>query len=269
MLRISKPDPENPSKLRHYEVLIDTPIFLVSELCNSGNMELPTYDMATMGGQNNHAPLSVNNDFFGNTCPPPPTFEQAISVPGSPIVSPMGSPNIMASYDPDLLSIQQLNLSRTTSVSGPSGLNDDTSLPNTNRNSISNGNAMNGNITNSAFASNNSGQGVARARATSVNDRSRFNNLDKLLSTPSPTNGSSQECGDATIRNPNSSSEEQTDGSNAFFKKGYTLSSVKDDEEKEGIVSSSSAESLLSRGNELLNEPPRYEEIVPLMSDEE
>ncbi|CAI4055936.1 hypothetical protein SUVZ_02G0170 [Saccharomyces uvarum] len=278
MLRISKPDPENPSKLRHYEVLIDTPIFLVSEQCNSGNMELPTYDMATMDGQNSHAPLSVNNDFFGNTCPPPPTFEQAISVPGSPIVSPMGSPNIMASYDPDLLSIQQLNLSRTTSVSGPSGLNDDTSLPNTNRNSISNGNAMSGNITNSAFASNNGGQGVARARATSVNDRSRFNNLDKLLSTPSPINlsntsspmnGSSQGCGDATIRNPNTSSEKQTDSSNAFFKKGYTLSNVKDDEEKEGIVSSSSAESLLSRGNELLNEPPRYEEIVPLMSDEE
>ncbi|QID83245.1 Plasma membrane proteins endocytosis [Saccharomyces pastorianus] len=278
MLRISKPDPENPSKLRHYEVLIDTPIFLVSELCNSGNMELPTYDMATMDGQNNHTPASVNNDFFGNTCPPPPTFEEAISVPASPIVSPMGSPNIMASYDPDLLSIQQLNLSRTTSISGPSGSNDESSLMNTNRNSISNGNAMNGNITNSAFASNNSGQGVARARATSVNDRSRFNNLDRLLSTPSPinvsnvsspVNGSSQGYGDATIRNSNSFSEEKADSSNAFFKKGYTLSSVKDDEEKDGIVSSSSAESLISRGNELLNEPPRYEEIVPLMSDEE
>ncbi|KAF4004093.1 Protein ECM21 domain protein [Saccharomyces cerevisiae] len=272
MLRISKPDPECPSKLRHYEVLIDTPIFLVSEQCNSGNMELPTYDMATMEGKGNQVPLSMNSDFFGNTCPPPPTFEEAISVPASPIVSPMGSPNIMASYDPDLLSIQQLNLSRTTSVSGPSGYSDDAGVPNVNRNSISNANAMNGSISNSAFVSGNSGQGVARARATSVNDRSRFNNLDKLLSTPSPvnrshnsspTNGLSQANG--TVRIPNATTENSKDKQNEFFKKGYTLANVKDDEEQEGIVSSSSADSLLSHGNE----PPRYDEIVPLMSDEE
>ncbi|CAI4054719.1 hypothetical protein SKDZ_02G0090 [Saccharomyces kudriavzevii ZP591] len=276
MLRISKPDPESPSKLRHYEVLIDTPIFLVSELCNSGNMELPTYDMATMEGENNRTSLSINNDFFGMTCPPPPTFEEAISVPASPIVSPMGSPNIMASYDPDLLSIQQLNLSRTTSVSGPSGYNDDPSLPNANRNSISNANAMGGGISNSSFVTSNSGQGIARARATSVNDRSRFNNLDKLLSTPSPinrsntsspTNGSSQ--AHAPTKIPNAPGEDHTDTYNVFFKKDYTLSHVKDDEEQEGIKSSSSADSLLSRGNELLNEPPRYDEVVPLMSDEE
>ncbi|AJQ09483.1 CLL_collapsed_G0001090.mRNA.1.CDS.1 [Saccharomyces cerevisiae] len=272
MLRISKPDPECPSKLRHYEVLIDTPIFLLSEQCNSGNMELPTYDMATMEGKGNQVPLSMNSDFFGNTCPPPPTFEEAISVPASPIVSPMGSPNIMASYDPDLLSIQQLNLSRTTSVSGPSGYSDDAGVPNVNRNSISNANAMNGSISNSAFVSGNSGQGVARARATSVNDRSRFNNLDKLLSTPSPvnrshnsspTNGLSQANG--TVRIPNATTENSKDKQNEFFKKGYTLANVKDNEEQEGIVSSSSADSLLSHGNE----PPRYDEIVPLMSDEE
>lgn len=264
MLRISKPDPECPSKLRHYEVLIDTPIFLVSEQCNSGNMELPTYDMATMEGQSNQTPLSMKSDFFGTTCPPPPTFEEAISVPASPIVSPMGSPNIMASYDPDLLSIQQLNLSRTTSVSGPSGYTDDTGL--------SNANAMNSGISNPTFVSGNSGQGVARARATSVNDRSRFNNLDKLLSTPSPvnrshnsspTNGSSQV--NSTVKNPKVPTETSTDGSDVFFKKGYTLASVKDDEEEEAIASPSSANSLPSHGNE----PPRYDEIVPLMSDEE
>ena len=235
-------------------------------------MELPTYDMATMEGKGNQVPLSMNSDFFGNTCPPPPTFEEAISVPASPIVSPMGSPNIMASYDPDLLSIQQLNLSRTTSVSGPSGYSDDAGVPNVNRNSISNANAMNGSISNSAFVSGNSGQGVARARATSVNDRSRFNNLDKLLSTPSPvnrshnsspTNGLSQANG--TVRIPNATTENSKDKQNEFFKKGYTLANVKDNEEQEGIVSSSSADSLLSHGNE----PPRYDEIVPLMSDEE
>ncbi|CAI4037152.1 hypothetical protein SMKI_02G0140 [Saccharomyces mikatae IFO 1815] len=271
MLRISKPDPECPSKLRHYEVLIDTPIFLVSEQCNSGNMELPTYDMATMEGQSNHTPPNMNNDFFGITCPPPPTFEEAISVPASPIVSPMGSPNIMASYDPDLLSIQQLNLSRTTSVSGPSGCGDDPNSLSANRNSISNANAMSGSISNTAFVSSTSGQGVSRARATSVNDRSRFNNLDKLLSTPSPinrsnnsspTNGSSQAHG--PVRISNSLNENLTESSNVLFKKDYTLANAKD-EEQEGVVSSSSADSLHSYGNE----PPRYDEIVPLMSDEE
>ena len=243
----------------------------IRDRCNSGNMELPTYDMATMEGQSNHTPPNMNNDFFGITCPPPPTFEEAISVPASPIVSPMGSPNIMASYDPDLLSIQQLNLSRTTSVSGPSGCGDDPNSLSANRNSISNANAMSGSISNTAFVSSTSGQGVSRARATSVNDRSRFNNLDKLLSTPSPinrsnnsspTNGSSQAHG--PVRISNSLNENLTESSNVLFKKDYTLANAKD-EEQEGVVSSSSADSLHSYGNE----PPRYDEIVPLMSDEE
>nr|CAI6384644.1 CBM_HP1_G0001030.mRNA.1.CDS.1 [Saccharomyces cerevisiae] len=117
----------------------------------------------------------------------------------------MGSPNIMASYDPDLLSIQQLNLSRTTSVSGPSGYSDDAGVPNVNRNIFSN----------SAFVSGNSWPSCAGARATSVNDRSRFNNLDKLLSSSiarqshltihHQTNGLSQANGTVSI--PNATTE--------------------------------------------------------------
>ncbi|CCK69537.1 Ecm21p KNAG_0C04350 [Huiozyma naganishii CBS 8797] len=113
MLRISKPDPDDPARLRHYEVLIDTPIFLVSEICNSGNMELPTYRMATTDIEGR--PVDVSNVL------PPPTFEEAISVPNSPLMSPIGSPAFPSVYDPDTLSIQQLNLSRATSISGPSG----------------------------------------------------------------------------------------------------------------------------------------------------
>ncbi|GAV55248.1 hypothetical protein ZYGR_0AS05720 [Zygosaccharomyces rouxii] len=83
MLRISKPDAIDPTKLRHYEVLIDTPIFLISEKCSEGNMELPTYSDAI-------------NDPLSPCRPPnltaPPTFEEAISVPASPIQSPLGSP---------------------------------------------------------------------------------------------------------------------------------------------------------------------------------
>ncbi|SCU79089.1 LAMI_0A07272g1_1 [Lachancea mirantina] len=104
MLRISSGgNGQNPEK--HYEVLIDTPIFLVSDMCTNDNIELPTYDMATKG------------ELL------PPSFEEAISVPASPIgsprVSPMGSPNLIASYDPEELSIQQLSLSRTSSQTGP------------------------------------------------------------------------------------------------------------------------------------------------------
>ncbi|SCU97562.1 LADA_0H06920g1_1 [Lachancea dasiensis] len=102
MLRISKPDPKNPGSEKHYEVLIDTPIFIVSHLCGSSNIELPTYDVATR-----HASIS---DLL------PPTFEQAVSVPGSPstspLASPMDSPAFGGSYDPDEVSIQQLSLSR-------------------------------------------------------------------------------------------------------------------------------------------------------------
>ena len=67
------------------------------------------------------------------------------------------------------------------------------------------------------------------------------------------------------MRIPNATTENSKDKQNEFFKKGYTLANVKDNEEQEGIVSSSSADSLLSHGNE----PPRYDEIMPLMSDEE
>lgn len=107
MLRISTPDTESGGVEKHYEVLIDTPIFLVSELCTSDNIELPTYDMALR-----------NPSSFDNL---PPTFEQAISVPaspvGSPLASPIASPNLVASYD-DELSIQQLSLSRVSTQNG-------------------------------------------------------------------------------------------------------------------------------------------------------
>ncbi|CUS21498.1 LAQU0S03e03950g1_1 [Lachancea quebecensis] len=117
MLRISKPDAKNPSVEKHYEVLIDTPIFIVSDLCGSSNIELPTYDMAVRE--------NTTEEFL------PPTFEEAVSVPGSPLASPlnspMGSPNLVASYDPDELSIQQLSLSRSTTYNNSN--NAETSAP--------------------------------------------------------------------------------------------------------------------------------------------
>ncbi|AEY96285.1 FADR065Wp [Eremothecium gossypii FDAG1] len=104
MLRVSKRDSDaDGAKLRHYEVLIDTPIVLLSEYCSRQNVDLPTYNMVT-GDSRFRSPL--------------PTFEEAVSetlsAPDSPITSPLASPDILASYDPDEFSIQQLSLSRTT-----------------------------------------------------------------------------------------------------------------------------------------------------------
>ncbi|SCU83616.1 LAFA_0D04654g1_1 [Lachancea sp. 'fantastica'] len=104
MLRISRKADEKSNAVKHYEVLIDTPIYIVSDLCGTSNIELPTYDVATRS----QFPETV----------PPPSFEEAISVPGSPMaspfVSPVGTPNFVGSYEPDDLSIHQLSLSRAT-----------------------------------------------------------------------------------------------------------------------------------------------------------
>lgn len=106
MLRISKPDATDPTKQRHFEVLIDTPVHVVSELCTSDNLELPTYAMATMSHPDKDTTISFHE--------PLPSFEEAISVPNSPRVSPIGTPQLRATYDPDDLSIQQLMLSRAS-----------------------------------------------------------------------------------------------------------------------------------------------------------
>lgn len=42
--RISKPDPKDNYKMHHYEVVIDTPLILLSSKCNEENIQLPKYD---------------------------------------------------------------------------------------------------------------------------------------------------------------------------------------------------------------------------------
>lgn len=179
MLRISKPDPMDPKKMRHYEVLIDTPIVVVSELCNTGNMELPTYNMAV---RNKHSRRSNPTPFVGDfdASQAPPTFEEAISIPGSPLgspvgspmgspmgspvispvgsplVSPIGSPDIIPSYDSDLYSIQQINLSRGTTIRRPP----------------------------SVSSENKSVKQQATASGTSAPNDTHFSNIDKLLTSP-------------------------------------------------------------------------------------
>ncbi|CAK9440070.1 uncharacterized protein LODBEIA_P41700 [Lodderomyces beijingensis] len=43
-LRISKTDPENPAKRKHYEISIDSPLHILSPLAAHGNTMLPAYD---------------------------------------------------------------------------------------------------------------------------------------------------------------------------------------------------------------------------------
>lgn len=92
VLRVSKTDDSNPQLTRHYEIIVDTPIYLISDLCNTSNIDLPTYDMAT----------TESSKVL------PPTFEEATSVSASPRSS--------LSYYPDDISMQQLHLSRSTSL---------------------------------------------------------------------------------------------------------------------------------------------------------
>ncbi|CCH61693.1 hypothetical protein TBLA_0F01500 [Henningerozyma blattae CBS 6284] len=108
MFRIAKKDKEgDEEKTRNYEVLIDIPIILVSEFCNTGNMELPSYEMITREDE-----PSRRSSFIAQL----PTFEEAMSVPVSPIISPIGTPNIKPTYMHGDLSIQQLSLSSNSST---------------------------------------------------------------------------------------------------------------------------------------------------------
>ncbi|SMN21309.1 similar to Saccharomyces cerevisiae YBL101C ECM21 Protein involved in regulating the endocytosis of plasma membrane proteins [Maudiozyma saulgeensis] len=237
MLRISKPDPMDNSKLRHYEVLIDTPIVIVSELCNSGNMELPTYHMATTTTNNSTA--TTMNNFVGidthNNHDAPPSFEEAISVPGSPLgspmgspmgspitspltspmVSPIGSPEVIPSCDSDLYSIQQINLSRGTTIRRPPSIGSENNI----------------NINNNNKNANN----TTTTQPSNTNER--YSNIDRLLTSPSHSGSNSSE----TMETGSISGSSSTKGSNALFKKNYTINT------------SSTIEP---------TEPPHYDDIV-------
>lgn len=229
MLRISKIDDTNQKRLRHYEVLIDTPVFLVSELCNNGNMELPTYDMAVktqpLGEPEADATL-------------PPTFEEAISVPGSPIqspiVSPFGSPNVRSRYDAEELSIQQLSLSRSNSIAAPT----ETIPSSSNQMSLS--------------------------HSTEAN--TRFNNLDGILSTNATSNIAGEASSDANDPASTATSQEPTHGSR-IFRNRYSMTSNNTAPRPDEDNRSSSGE--LPDNEALVSPPPSYDEVIPLMSDEE
>lgn len=102
--RISKPDPSDNYKVHHYEVVVDTPLILLSAKCNEESIQLPQYDevdhqfpfeiddhIPTNQGEEvtfrtpNYVrngisikPLYTDEDQL-------PSFEEATSSPGSPM----------------------------------------------------------------------------------------------------------------------------------------------------------------------------------------
>ncbi|CCF60565.1 hypothetical protein KAFR_0K02110 [Kazachstania africana CBS 2517] len=104
MFRISKPDDLDRARMRHFEVVIDTPIFLISDLCNQGNMDLPSYER---NSSRNVCSMS-QNELYNS----PPTFEEAMSVPASP----ESSPSIISSSTETLNDMRRLSLGTTIST---------------------------------------------------------------------------------------------------------------------------------------------------------
>ncbi|KAL6928020.1 hypothetical protein ACO0SA_002746 [Hanseniaspora valbyensis] len=87
VLRISQQIDPISKKYKHFEVVIDTPIVLLSELCESDSMELPSY--------NNVMVDEVARTNLDDKVRPPPAFEYVLSVPNSP--QPMSPINEMFS----------------------------------------------------------------------------------------------------------------------------------------------------------------------------
>ncbi|GEQ67011.1 hypothetical protein JCM33374_g674 [Metschnikowia sp. JCM 33374] len=99
--RISKPDPSDNNKMHHYEVVVDTPIILLSAKCNDGAIQLPEYHaIDTQTTQDFPSrPAAINfrtpsYDASGFSVKPfnpsngeqLPSFEEATSAPTSPIL---------------------------------------------------------------------------------------------------------------------------------------------------------------------------------------
>lgn len=96
--RISKPDPNDNFRMHHYEVVIDTPLILLSARCNDDSTQLPRYnDIDTMlSPAELHGVNFKNPSFSGNgvsiarldesNVEPLPSFEEATSTPASPMM---------------------------------------------------------------------------------------------------------------------------------------------------------------------------------------
>lgn len=99
--RISKPDPKDNNRMHHYEVVVDTPLILLSAKCNENSTQLPRYDEIDPEVVPSAPPLrreitfrtpSYNNNGVSIKPLDPegddrlPSFEEAISASASPVM---------------------------------------------------------------------------------------------------------------------------------------------------------------------------------------
>lgn len=98
--RISKPDPKDNYRMHHYEVVVDTPVVLLSAKCNEESIQLPQYDEInhdtalsppppSQRGITFRTPSYNHNGVSIRRLDPEvdeelPTFEEAISATASP-----------------------------------------------------------------------------------------------------------------------------------------------------------------------------------------
>ncbi|KAL3235030.1 Protein ECM21 [Nakaseomyces bracarensis] len=232
MLRIKRYDDDDPTKFKNYEILIDTPIFIVSDHCNQGNTELPTYHMAV--SDSTKLMLASGN-------PPPPTFEEATSIYSSPFASPAASPRMVPvatqnGYLPEDISLN--NMSRSVSFSARSEVSIDSELPNVDH--------LMASLPPVPSAS------VARTVATT-----NYNNLDGMLSSDSSVSGRKKEI---VPQNESYDKENQPNGNTANKKKAVPITP--------GITVMAAEElfkkdySILTKNTTDIQEPPNYETIV-------
>lgn len=81
--RISKQDPSDP-KRRYFEVMIDTPIYILSKHCKNESIELPLYDSIVTSTDSQLNPLSygIASSVFSNNSS---SMIGAINIPGAAI----------------------------------------------------------------------------------------------------------------------------------------------------------------------------------------
>lgn len=116
--RISKKDPNDGYKMHHYEVVVDTPLILLSSKCYDASIQLPKYNEISDAGPTIDAPgdsISFRTPVYnGNGVSIKPLTDEGEQLPSfEEATSPLSSPVTRA------ISVDENNISRFPSISGP------------------------------------------------------------------------------------------------------------------------------------------------------
>ncbi|KAI5951189.1 ECM21 [Candida jiufengensis] len=122
--RISKPDPKDDFKMHHYEVVVDTPLILLSSKCNDVSIQLPRYnEIEVLNSVTSEDSISFNTPNYKSTngvsikpwipnseenlstsssTEQLPSFEEATSTPNSPLTRSLSYPEDPLSRIPSI-----------------------------------------------------------------------------------------------------------------------------------------------------------------------